>query len=304
MPGSKQAVSVKLRPEDAEIARLSDALQRAEEALSSSQAQLHLLQSQLKQREGADPRSTSIRSAQISQLSQRSAREAPPLQLLSTTLLRLINPAEAERAHRHTTSALHLQACWRGALARRRLARATHLAAAVTHVREMSKPSCLGGVRVPAYVICLSRGGREWAVEHRYSDWRELHAQLSPLLPTLPPLPRRLPFRGKRVTAARLPALHAYLQSLLHLAQASARARLLLTDFLSRSHQAWKYDQLTPPPQQQHALFDRSSGATSASVAQRRRVASPRPQSIVSSRAGNGTEARDDSNAGELICLR
>ncbi|KAL1503725.1 hypothetical protein AB1Y20_012197 [Prymnesium parvum] len=238
----------------------------------------------------------SVRSLKSSSRSRdRLSREPNPLKQMAHVLQRLVRPEEAEREAVRLGAVLLIQAVARGAAARRELRLRRAVNAHVHEATILTKPSRYWGVvSIPCYAITVIRDSSTWTVHHRYSDWRDLHALLRPLLPSLPPLPPKRPFRSARVTRQRQEALDAYLQRVLPLAAASPAARRLLLDFLSKSHQSWKYDTVPPPADvRRPAVYDRSSGATASSVVGRRTA----PPPAAARRLASAREARAPTRA-------
>ena len=187
------------------------------------------------------PPSVSGSERSIRSIRSESARQNP-LSQVASFFQKIIDPDEARREERRLGSAILIQAIARGADSRRTFRWRREISASVLDARVMEGPGKRWGtIYVPAYVITVVRGPDSWTVEHRYSDWRELARALRRYLPAPPPVPSKLPFRGRREIALRKPALHSYLQQLLEATDAKPLARKLLVDFLRRSHQNWKY---------------------------------------------------------------
>lgn len=159
-------------------------------------------------------------------------------------------------------SASRIQAWVRGRRQRKRFESSRELVALVSGSVMLSSEG--NKQSVPAYVITSIRGGCCWQVYHRYSDWLELTRRLSPLCggAAMPELPSRFPFRSSAVVSRREFSLNRFLQQMLRHVADVPRARAMLLEFLSCSHQHWLYDKhaAMPPPLFTSAVRDTSSG--------------------------------------------
>ena len=135
--------------------------------------------------------------------------------------------------------ATRIQAAARATLCRRQY----HFRKAIGAEVTMDSTVSTGDTKlISTYVITIHRDGAAWEVEHRYSDWCELDRKLSRHLKQRPALPSRMPlYTSRRLIAHRRIALNGYLREVLKMSSDSALARMLLLDFLSRSHVYWQY---------------------------------------------------------------
>lgn len=151
------------------------------------------------------------------------------------------DPKAAEMQQRRDAMVTVLQRLWRGVLQRRRYRAARAFFAIVNGSIELKS----GWRSVPAYTLTVVRAGACWQVSHRFSDWLELHKQLTMRMPdggaVLPALPARMPFNSTRIVAYRQFALNRYLQELFPLVEEVPKARRCLLSFVSRSHMHWLY---------------------------------------------------------------
>ena len=132
--------------------------------------------------------------------------------------------------------AARIQAVIRGKLARRRYYSKKKIKAEVTRYSALNT----GSNPITTYVIAVHRDDAVWEVEHRFSDWCELHRKLSEHLKQRPSLPPRWMI-GKRDAAYRTSALNRYLCQVIDQCNESSLGRIVLLNFLSRSHVYWQY---------------------------------------------------------------
>ena len=165
-------------------------------------------------------------------------RMAPPLLTCLLARCSCFRPQQPQDP-KVIEQATRVQAVVRGHLSRRQQVSSSH---GLTAKVEGVKVSAEGSSKVTTYVVVVQQKAKRWEVEHRYSDWVQLHARLGQILgKNTPALPPKTLVPGLRDTSTRKRALDRYLQQAIALTEEAPKARSDLLHFLSTSHLYWRY---------------------------------------------------------------